>query len=167
MAKSKDMSNRLNAFLSDLAVENIKIHNLHWNVVGREFVVVHKLTEQLYMMLQEQYDQVAEVMKMEGQMPLVSMADYLENTSVEEIEGRDYPVAEVLELLDNDCNQIMDSAMQIRDEADKADNFIIVNLMEDYLKVYAKHSWFIRSMMEEDYLEDDMDDTETEKPEKK
>ena len=27
----------INGFLSDLAVMNIKVHNLHWNVVGMEF----------------------------------------------------------------------------------------------------------------------------------
>lgn len=36
---------KLNIFLSNLAVINVKIHNLHWNVVGPNFFVVHKMTE--------------------------------------------------------------------------------------------------------------------------
>ena len=37
MNKSNQLEPMLNAFLSDLAVLNIKVHNLHWNVEGREF----------------------------------------------------------------------------------------------------------------------------------
>ena len=32
MNKSNQLEPMLNAFLSDLAVLNIKVHNLHWNV---------------------------------------------------------------------------------------------------------------------------------------
>lgn len=35
MNKSNQLEPMLNAFLSDLAVLNIKVHNLHWNVEGR------------------------------------------------------------------------------------------------------------------------------------
>lgn len=154
--------NKLNIFLSNLAVLNIKIHNLHWNVVGQDFIIVHKLTEKLYKMFQEQFDEVAEVMKMQNEMPLATMAEYLENATVQEIESRDYPVYEVLEELDNDCQNIMDLAKQIRDEADKKDNFMVANLFEEYLALYAKHSWMIRAMLQDDpiELEDNEDDGE-------
>ncbi len=77
------------------------------------------MTEKLYQMFQLQYDQVAEMMKMQNQMPLVTMAEYLDNTTIEEIEGRDYTDLEVLELLETDCQNIMALAKDIRDEADK------------------------------------------------
>lgn len=47
------------------------------------------------------------MMKMQNQMPLVTMAEYLDNTTIEEIEGRDYTDLEVLELLETDCQNIM------------------------------------------------------------
>ena len=34
-------------YLANLAVWNAKLHNLHWNVVGRAFVQVHEYTEGL------------------------------------------------------------------------------------------------------------------------
>ncbi len=141
--------NLLNVFLSDLAVANIKIHNLHWNVIGSEFMTIHKMTEKIYKMLQDQFDEVAEAMKMSGETPLASMADYLENTSIEEIESREYTDYEVLEELDNCCQSLMALAKQIRDEADKKDNFLIANLLEDYLAVYTKKSWMIRAMLQD------------------
>lgn len=159
MAAKKD---QLNIFLANAAVLNIKIHNLHWNVVGMEFVTVHKLTEQLYKMLQEQFDTVAEVMKMQGEMPMASMDDYLENATVEEIESRDYSAYEVLQLLDQDCDNIMALAKQIRDEADKKDNFMVANLFEEYLAVYSKHSWMIKAMLRDEDIPLDDEDNEDE-----
>ena len=70
MNKSNQLEPMLNAFLSDLAVLNIKVHNLHWNGEGREFALIHEMTEQIYKMLQDQFDETAEVMKMQCEMPL-------------------------------------------------------------------------------------------------
>ncbi len=145
-------NNQLNIFLSNLAVMNIKIHNLHWNIIGAEFPVIHKMTEKLYKMIQLQFDEVAEAMKMQNEMPFASMADYLKNATIDEIESRDFNAYEVLEELDADCQTIMDLAKDIRDEADKKDNFLIANLFEDYLAVYAKKSWMIRTMLKEDAI---------------
>lgn len=157
--------NKLNVFLSNLAVMNVKIHNLHWNVVGPEFITIHKMTEKLYKMFQEQFDAVAEVMKMQNEVPLATMAEYLENATVEEIESRDYTGYEVLEELDNDCQNIIDLAREIRNEADKKDNFLIANLFEEYLALYAKKSWMIRAMLQDEPVpvdEDEEDEKETE-----
>lgn len=147
MASKKNL---LNIFLSDLAVMNIKIHNLHWNVTGPEFIIIHKLTEKLYKMLQEQFDAVAEVMKMQNETPLATMSAYLENATIEEIESRNYTTYEVLEELDGDCQILISLAKQIRDEADKKDNFLVANLFEEYLAIYAKKSWMIRAMLQDD-----------------
>lgn len=38
-------TDKLNVFLANLAVLNIKVHNLHWNVVGLQFPLIHKMTE--------------------------------------------------------------------------------------------------------------------------
>ena len=75
-------TDKLNVFLANLAVLNIKVHNLHWNVVGLQFPLIHKMTEKIYKMLQCQFDTVAEVMKMQNKMPAASMAEYLDKTTI-------------------------------------------------------------------------------------
>lgn len=148
---------KLNIFLSNLAVMNVKIHNLHWNVVGPEFPLIHEMTERLYKMFEEQFDTVAEVMKMQGEFPLGSLEDYLNNATAEELDSRDFGEVEVLEILDEDCQKLIDFANEVREDAEKNDNFQIVNLMEDYLAVYAKYHWFVRSML---LTDEDMGDNE-------
>lgn len=39
---------RMNGYVANLAVFNIKLHNLHWNARGLEFMAIHQFTEQLY-----------------------------------------------------------------------------------------------------------------------
>lgn len=53
--------NKLNVYLSNLALWNVKLHNLHWNVTGRTFVQIHEFTEKLYDEVFEQFDAVAEI----------------------------------------------------------------------------------------------------------
>ena len=160
-------TDKLNVFLANLAVLNIKVHNLHWNVVGLQFPLIHKMTEKIYKMLQCQFDTGAEVMKMQNKMPAASMAEYLDKTTIDELEARDYHGYEVLEELSADCDILIASAKEVRDEADKADNFQVANLMEEYLDMYAKKSWMIKAMMQDDDLEiadeeSDEEDTEEE-----
>lgn len=146
-------TDKLNVFLANLAVMNVKVHNLHWNVVGFNFPSVHKMTEKIYEMLQHQFDELAEVMKMQNKLPMGTMAQYLEHTTVEELESRDYTAYEVVDELAADCENFIELAKEIRDEADKKDDFMIANLFEEYLAVYAKHAWMLRAMQEEDVIE--------------
>ena len=62
-------SKKLNTYLANLAVWNVKLHNLHWNVVGKLFVSLHEYTESRYDAAFEAFDEVAEVLKMRGEMP--------------------------------------------------------------------------------------------------
>ena len=35
-------------YLANLAVLFVKLHNVHWNVVGSQFLRIHTFTEELY-----------------------------------------------------------------------------------------------------------------------
>ncbi|NLY67381.1 MAG: DNA starvation/stationary phase protection protein [Tissierellia bacterium] len=138
---------KINEYLSNLVVLNVKFHNLHWNVVGIHFQELHDLTEELYDDLFEKYDSVAELLKMKGKMPLARIADYLEKASVEEVEPKDFNEKEVLEILLNDITKMKDLALEIRNEADEEGDFVVVNEFEDHISGYNKNIWFISSML--------------------
>lgn len=53
--------NKLNIYLANLAIKNIKLHNLHWNIVGTQFVAIHEFLEAEYDKANERLDQVAEI----------------------------------------------------------------------------------------------------------
>ena len=139
--------NLLQKYLSNLAVLNIKFHNIHWNVVGNQFVQVHEFTEGLYDKLFENLDEVAELLKMKDIMPLSTMAEYLDNSDIEEIKAKDFSIKESLEIVKTDLEKMKILATEIRNIADEEGDFETVAIFEDYVADYSKNIWFINSIL--------------------
>lgn len=137
----------LNQYVANLAVWNIKLHNLHWNVVGKEFVQIHEFTEEIYDDVFEKFDEVAELLKMKGEMPLSTMAEYLKVASIEEVVAKDFSPREVLEILKADLELMKNLGLEIRNLADEEDDFETVAIFEDYTADYSKNLWFVNSML--------------------
>ena len=138
---------KLNVYLSNLAVGNVKLHNVHWNVVGTQFVQVHEYTEAIYDDFFAKYDEVAEALKMKGEKPLVTMKDYLDKATIKEDNSDRFTVKESLGILKKDLELMRGLATDIRNTADEAGDFAIVAMMEDHVAGYDKEIWFINSML--------------------
>jgi len=134
----------LDKYLANLAVGNIKLHNLHWNVTGFTFKAVHEYLEALYDDFFEKYDAVAEYQKMNGVYPKASLKEYLEISDIDELESKDIDaksaVEEALKLL----KHMRELAEVISDESD---DFVLSNMMEDHITGYNKQIWFMESML--------------------
>lgn len=140
------MTNALNTYLANLAVLQFKLHNLHWNVTGPLFVPVHEYTEKRYTVAFEQFDEIAEVLKMRGQMPRVTMSEYLEVATIKEEPAREFSDREVLDILESDMKLMQAMTLELRNKAAQEDDFAVQGIMEGYLADYAKELWFLRSM---------------------
>ena len=136
-------------YLANLAVWNAKLHNLHWNVVGRAFVQVHEYTEGLYDEVFEQYDAVAEAIKMRDGFPPVRLSEHLKIATIEELDSRDYSVAEVLQIVTEDVLKMQALAKQIRKGADEMGDDLLVAQFDSYLEGYAKRVWFLKAMQKD------------------
>ena len=137
----------VNQYLADLALWNIKLHNLHFNVEGIPFKAIHEFLEEIYEEAFEYYDAVAELMKQQGELPVVTAKEYLKIACLKEIESKPYAVKDALEILLGDLELMRDEALKIREEADKEDNFLLANMMEDHVEFYALKIWFTRAFM--------------------
>lgn len=137
----------VNQYLADLALWNIKLHNLHFNVEGIPFKAIHEFLEEIYDEAFEYYDAVAELMKQQGELPVVTAKEYLKIAGIKEIESKPYAVKDVLEILLGDLELMRDEALKIREEADKEDNFLLANMMEDHVEFYALKIWFTRAFL--------------------
>lgn len=143
----KELVAKVNGYLANIAVSYVKLHNLHWNVVGPQFKAVHEYLELLYDAYALVLDSVAELLKMNGEMPLASMKDYLAAATIREIDAKDYSMSEVITLVLADMETMKAQAEAIRAEAAEDDNYTLVNLLEDDLKNYDKNIWFLKSML--------------------
>ena len=104
------------------------------------------MTEEIYDILWDQIDVVAEVLRMKDILPLSTLKDYLENTRIEEITAKEFTIKEVLDLLVSDLEKMREFASEVRNTADEAGDFEVVALFEDYVAEYSKYIWFAKSL---------------------
>ena len=141
------MSKKLDIYVANLAVNYIKLHNLHWNVAGRAFKQVHEYLESLYDETTESLDAVAEYQKMVGEYPKASLEEYLKITTIKELESKDYSIEDALKIAVEDQKLLRKLATEIRNEADEKGDFTLVALMEGEVAAQNKRIWFIESML--------------------
>ena len=140
------MYEKLCKYLANLAVLNVKFHNIHWNVVGQQFVSIHNFTEEAYDAFFEYYDDIAEILKMRNRHPHASLAKYLESTSIKEMESKDICVADALKIISDDYDEMLELAVIIRREADEQGDVTLVSALEDHIAAYQKNLWFLKAM---------------------
>ena len=146
----KDFIKITNAYLANIGVFYIKLHNLHWNVIGPQFKTVHEYLESIYEFIAGVLDEVAEYIKMENEYPLASLKDYLETADMVELKSNDYSINEALKIVLEDVTLLKNQALQLRVFADKIDKYALANMLEEHIKQYDKTIWFINSMLKVD-----------------
>ena len=144
---TNNLVNKTNAYLANVGVSYIKLHNLHWNVTGFQFKAIHEYLESLYDALADALDSVAEILKMNGAMPLGSLKDYLAVATVKELDNKDITCKDSLAIVLDDMKLLKAQADDIRSAADAEGNYSLVAMMEDQLDNYSKTIWFVESML--------------------
>ncbi len=142
-----NLKNEFDLYLADLAVMTFKLHNLHWNVVGHEFMAVHKLTEMLYDTTFEYFDDVAEHQKMFDSMPECRLSVFAEVSTIKELEPKTFTATEVFQVLKEDLLTLREKATNLRDGCDCKDWFSAVSMFEDQVNFYNKQLWFIEASL--------------------
>ena len=143
----KELVLKSNKYLANINVNYVKLHNLHWNVLGLQFKPVHEYLESLYDSMHEVFDEVAELLKMNGEYPLASLKDFLAVAEIKELESKDYNVKESLEIALSDIKLLRENAKELRLLAAEEDFYPLQVMMEDHLGNYNKVVWFIESML--------------------
>lgn len=143
----KNIINALNKYLANIAVSYIKVHNLHWNVVGLQFKAVHEYLEGIYDGYAASLDEIAELIKMNDAFPVASLKEYLELADVEEIASEEIPAKDAIKALLDNLQYLRAEAIAIRKDAADADAFAIANVLEDHIAEYDKNIWFVESML--------------------
>lgn len=144
---TKTLSNNVNQYLANVGVSYIKLHNLHWNVTGKQFKAVHEYLESLYDASADVLDELAEILKMDGEFPLASMKDYLATASIEELENKEISVEDTLQIVLADLETLRANALKVRRLADEESHYTLAVILDDHLANYSKNIWFIHAML--------------------
>lgn len=143
----KELVKQVNHYVANLGVSYIKMHNLHWNVVGLQFKSTHEYLEEVYDEYADYLDEVAELLRMEGELPLASLKDYLAVASIKELETKEVSIECALSTLLSDMKALREEARKLREQADEEGNFSLVAMMEDHIANFNKRIWFVEVMV--------------------
>ncbi|MEQ0487808.1 ferritin-like domain-containing protein [Anaerococcus murdochii] len=111
-------------------------------------MAVHEYLEAEYDKASDRLDEVAELIRMAGEFPVANIKEYLEISTIKEIEDfKEISIKEALEIVLSDIKLQKELALEIRKEADEADNFPVTNAMEDHIEDYNKQIWFVESSL--------------------
>jgi len=143
----KELVLKANKYLANVSVEYFKLHNLHWNVVGVQFKAAHEYLESLYDSLADVLDEVAELIKMNGEAPLASMKDYLNVSEIVELDSKEIGIKDAISIALKDMKLLKENAQELRALANENDLYQLSVMMEDHLANYSKSIWFMESML--------------------
>ena len=143
----KNLVLEVNKEIANLGVAYIKFHNLHWNVIGGQFKPVHEYLEVLYDSISDSLDEVAELLKINGEYPVASLKEFLELSEIQELESRDVHFKDALVIALDDLLVLSKQAKVVRALALEDDLIGLVDSMEGIISNIDKEAWFIRSML--------------------
>lgn len=75
---------QLNRLLSSYSIYQQKLKNFHWNITGQDFFELHQLFEKMYMRAVSETNEIAERIRLFGETPASTFAEYLELSSIKE-----------------------------------------------------------------------------------
>ena len=139
-----NLEQNLNEFLADLNVFYRKLQNYHWNAQGKDFFRTHEKLEELYNEVNESIDEIAEHILILGGQPLGTLKDYLSVSNIQEAENKKVKSDEIYSNLINDYETLLKKSIEIKEEADKENDYATSALIDNYILNYGKYLWMLR-----------------------
>jgi starvation-inducible DNA-binding protein len=141
--------NMLNTVLADEQVLYAKLRNYHWNVVGAQFLSLHKLFEEQYQTIADVADTIAERVRAHGGWAVGTLEEFLEQARLEEKRG-DYPDARGMVF-----NIVRDHEFMVRNLREDAhicdeayQDLATQDLLVDLIQKHEKMAWMLRAFIE-------------------
>lgn len=142
-----DVDHLLNQYVADTAVMFIKLHNIHWNIVGSDFLELHKYTEELYNHFFKTYDEFAEILKIKNKTVYGSMADYLKVATIKELGLESLNTKQALNIIKDDFSMLLITLMTMRGIAHTEGDISTTIVAEEEIKFLNQQIWFISTLL--------------------
>lgn len=137
----------LNEYMCNLKVFNNNLYNMHFNIIGNEFMEIHKKLEEYYNEIALMYDKVAERIKMMDGYPTTSLSKIEEISSIKSMKSINYTSKQVLEILDNDFSFFKDYTKDLIEYFEKKKDYYTLNILNDNLNYIYKTLWMIKTSL--------------------
>jgi starvation-inducible DNA-binding protein len=150
------VTNLLNQDLADTYLLLVKTKKYHWDVVGPQFMTLHKLWQQHYEALTINVDVIAERVRSLGGYPAGTMEGFLKICSLKEHPGNVPTATEMVSQLLEDHEQVVRNLRQhvaqcSNEFKDDGTADFLTGLMEQHEEI----AWMLRSFIEGESVESD------------
>jgi len=140
---------RLNRALSNVSLLATKTKKSHWDVVGPQFMSLHKLWDDHYETLARFQDEIAERIRTLGGFPLGTFAGFLRAATLKEHPGDIPNATDAVSALLADHEHIVRDLREAIDACDddfndKGSADFLTGLMEEHEKI----AWMLRSFLQ-------------------
>ncbi len=145
----QDVIDLLNQDLADSYLLLVKTKKYHWDVVGPQFMTLHKLWQEHYEALTLNVDVIAERVRTLGGYPVGTMEGFLAICSLKEHAGKIPTATGMVSQLLDDHEQIV---RNLREHIDQCSNKFKDDGTADFLtgliEQHEQISWMLRSFIE-------------------
>lgn len=144
MKETLDVLKRLQA---DSIVLYMKVHNYHWNIKGMDFPQAHKALEEIYDNFADMFDDLAERIIQLGGTPIVTLAEALKISRVEEETKTTFYSEEVLKEVLKIYENLHKDFRNLASVADKNDDRVTAAYCDEKLAELEKSIWMLNAQL--------------------
>ncbi|NGX60828.1 MAG: Antigen TpF1 [Chlamydiae bacterium] len=143
-AQIKTICEKLSHYLADTFVLYVKTLNYHWNMVGSQFFMYHKLLQEQYEEMAQATDELAERIRMLGHPAPGTLAQFQKLSCIEESdkiptqEEMIRELAKIHEMLVEHGHQTIAFTDQVLDQGTS-------DLLVERIRFHDKQAWLLRS----------------------
>jgi len=138
----------MNIALSNASLLTIKTKKFHWDVVGPQFMTLHKLWDEQYEALTDYVDEIAERIRMLGGYPIGTAQGFLKSSELKEYPGEVPNATEAVRHLLADHESI---ARSLRGSIELCDGQLrdagTADFLTGMLQGHEKMAWMLRSFL--------------------
>ena len=140
---SSNLVTQIQSYLASTYTIYLKVQNLHWNIKGGKFFLIHELTEKYYENFAKDIDEIAERIRMLGVKVPATLKLFSANTTIKEVEVMDSE--DQLPLIMGDFELLISQLHTIINQAASQNDETSVGLFSDILARLEKDLWMLKS----------------------
>ncbi len=136
----------MNVLMANMSVHYQKLRNFHWNVKGEDFFDIHEQFENQYEFMRVAIDDIAERIRVFGQTPMSTMAEYIDHADINEARtdlSSDEMVTEII----NDYETLLEHMFGTLETAIEHGDSGTEDMIKGFIKIIEKNHWMMSSFM--------------------
>lgn len=138
----------MSRLMANYQIHYQKLRNFHWNVRGGDFFDLHDKFEELYNEAQHNIDEIAERIRVFGQIPPSTLKEIIDLAEIEEVGTGLKPNDMVKEVLE-DFQTLVDHMGEVIEAARETGDNSTVDLINTYMRNIEKHHWMFSAFLDQ------------------